>query len=87
MLAGRAGGQALETGRDRDRDFHARTIAPINPGEKRESLPKFSYGLVMPEIEKFLELPQDTQRRQIKRLVYETIPDGEVKEAASGIEV
>jgi hypothetical protein len=41
----------------------------------------------MPEIEDFLKLPLETQRRQLKRLVYETVPEGEVKETATAIGV
>jgi hypothetical protein len=41
----------------------------------------------MPEIEDFLELPLETRRRQLKRLFYETVPEGEVKETAVGIGV
>ena len=41
----------------------------------------------MPEIEDFLKLPLETQRRQLKRLVYETVPEGEVKETAAAIGV
>jgi len=36
----------------------------------------------MPEIEEFLKLPLETRRRTLKRLVHETVPEGEVKETA-----
>ncbi len=39
----------------------------------------------MSEIEQFLEMPLESQRRQLKRLVYEMVPDGEVKETAAVI--
>ncbi len=40
------------------------------------------------EIEEYLVLPQESQFRLIKRLIYETVPKGEVKEtaAAAGLE-
>jgi hypothetical protein len=42
----------------------------------------------MTDIEQFIALPEETQRRRLKHLIFETVPDGEVKEtaAAMGIE-
>lgn len=39
----------------------------------------------MPQAKKFRQLPMETRRRQLKRLIYETVPEGEVKETAAAI--
>jgi len=39
----------------------------------------------MPQAKKFRQLPMETRRRQLKRLIYEMVPEGEVKETAGAI--
>lgn len=36
----------------------------------------------MSKAHRFIALPLETRRRQLKRLIYETVPEGEVKETA-----
>ncbi|MFA5381842.1 MAG: phage regulatory CII family protein [Candidatus Micrarchaeia archaeon] len=41
----------------------------------------------MSEIEEFLSLPIETQRRQLKEQLFKTVPEGEVKETAHAVHI